>query len=91
MLKGIDRRNAIYIGTGLGLMVFVLLGFFPSAMVGGFVGLTLAKLMLGPDFMGVIAKVITAICMIGSVIITACLFVFFGALAGYFVAVRVGK
>jgi len=91
MLKEMDGRKAIYIGTGVGLILFVLLGFFPSAMMGGYVGLKLAELMMGPGSMGVIARVLTAVSMIGAVVVTAVAFVLGGALAGYLVAGRLGK
>ncbi len=91
MLGRVDARRAIYIGTGVGLILFVLLGFFPSAMMGGFVGLKLAELVVGPGSMGVVARVFTAVCMIGAVIVTAVAFVLGGALAGYAISQKVGS
>ncbi len=83
MLAKLDSRKGIYIGTGAGLILFVLLGFFPSAMMGGYVGLKLAELIMGPGSMGVVARVFTALSMIGAVLVTAVAFVLGGAIAGY--------
>ncbi len=91
MLGKVDVKKGIYIGTGAGLILFVLLGFFPSAMVGGYVGLKLAELMVGPSSMGVITRVLTAISMIGTVIVTAVAFILGGALAGYVISQRLVK
>jgi len=86
MLAKLDSKKGIYIGTGAGLLFFVLLGFFPSAMVGGYVGLKLAELIVGPGSMGVIARILTAVSMIGAVLVTAIAFILGGALAGYAVS-----
>ncbi len=86
MLEKFDVKKGIYIGTGVGLILFVLLGFFPSAMIGGYVGLKLAEHIVGPGSMGVIAKVFSAISMIGAVIFTGVAFIFGGAFAGYVVS-----
>ncbi|BAU23688.1 hypothetical protein THC_1320 [Caldimicrobium thiodismutans] len=83
MLAKLDSRKGIYIGTGAGLILFVLLGFFPSAMMGGYVGLKLAELIMGPGSMGVVARLFTALSMIGAVLVTAVVFVLGGAIAGY--------
>ncbi len=86
MLAKINSKKAVYIGTGAGLILFVLFGFFPSAMMGGYVGLRLAELIAGPGSLGVVARVFTAVSMLGAVITTACAFLLGGALAGYSLA-----
>lgn len=91
MLTKVDSRKAIYIGTGVGLILFVLLGFFPSAMMGGYVGLKLAELIMGPGSMGVVARLFTAVSMIGAVIVTAVAFVLGGALAGYAISQKLAS
>lgn len=83
MLAKVNSKKAVYIGTGAGLILFVLLGFFPSAMMGGYVGLRLAELIVGPGSLGVLARVLTAVSMVGAVLTTACAFILGGALAGY--------
>jgi len=91
MLARINERKAVYLGTGVGLILFVLLGFFPSAMMGGYVGLRLAELIVGPGSMGVVARVLTAISMIGAVVVTAVAFVLGGALSGYAISGKLRK
>ncbi len=89
MLTRVDAKKGIYIGTAIGLILFVLLGFFPSAMMGGYVGLKLAELIAGPGTMGVVARVMTAVSMIGAVLVTAVAFILGGALAGYVITQKV--
>jgi len=91
MLTRINERKAVYLGTGVGLILFVLLGFFPSAMMGSYVGLRLAELIVGPGSMGVVARVLTAISMIGAVVVTAVAFVLGCALAGYAISGKLRK
>ncbi|MFN4219729.1 MAG: hypothetical protein ACK4GJ_02260 [bacterium] len=88
MLAKLDSKKGIYLGTGAGLILFVLLGFFPSAMIGGYVGLKLAELIVGPGSLGVVARVLTAVSMIGAVLVTAVTFILGGALAGYTLSQR---
>ncbi len=89
MLAKLDSKKGIYLGTAVGLILFVLLGFFPSAMMGGYVGLKLAELIVGPGSMGVIARVFTAVSMIGAVLVTAVVFIFGCAIAGYTLSKKV--
>ncbi len=89
MLAKLDSKKGIYLGTAVGLILFVLLGFFPSAMMGGYVGLKLAELIVGPGSMGVIARVFTAVSMIGAVLVTAVVFILGGAIAGYTLSKKV--
>ncbi|MFN4131859.1 MAG: hypothetical protein ACK4GE_02140 [Caldimicrobium sp.] len=89
MLAKLDSKKGVYLGTGAGLILFVLLGFFPSAMIGGYVGLKLAELIVGPGSLGVIARILTAVSMIGSVLVTAVAFILGGALAGYTLSQKV--
>ena len=86
MFTMFDGKKLIYIGTGAGLILYVLLGFFPSAMVGGFVGLKLVEIVMGVENTGILAQVIAVVSMIGAVIFTAVAFVLGGALAGYIIA-----
>ena len=90
MLARLDAKRGIYLGTAVGLILFVLLGFFPSAMMGGYVGLKLAELIAGPGTMGVIARIMTAVSMIAAVLVTAVAFILGGALAGYAISQKVG-
>lgn len=83
MTSHLDLKRGIYIGTGAGLLLFVLLGFFPSAMIGGFLGMKLAELILGPASMGILARILSALSMIGAVVFTGIIFIFGGAYVGY--------
>lgn len=78
-------KKGLYIGTGVGLILFVLLGFFPSAMMGGYVGLKLAELLIGPGTAGVLVRILVALSMIGAVLVSAVVFILGGAVAGWMI------
>ncbi len=89
MLEARDVKKWVYVGTGAGLILFVLLGFFPSAMIGGYVGLKLAELIMGEVSSGILPRLLTALSMIGSVLVAAVTFILGGAAAGYLLATKV--
>jgi len=81
-------KKGLYIGTAVGLLLFALLGFFPSAMMGGYVGIKLAELIMGAPAVGVLPRIFVALSMIGAVISTALVFILGGAIAGWIVGTR---
>ncbi|MCC6026391.1 MAG: hypothetical protein LM575_05430, partial [Caldimicrobium sp.] len=70
LFKDKGSKNGLYIGTAAGLVLFALLGFFPSAMVGGYVGIKLAELFVGVPAVGILPRIFVAFSMIGAVIFT---------------------
>ncbi len=88
LFKDKGSKNGLYIGTAAGLVLFALLGFFPSAMVGGYVGIKLAELIVGAQAVGILPRIFATLSMIGAVIFTGLVFVLGGAIAGWIVGTR---
>jgi len=91
MLQDIDGRKIIYIGTCFGLILFIFVGFLPIAVIGGYIGLKLTEIIFGSNSTGVLAELLSFLCMIGAVGLSAVSLIFGGTLLGYFVAKKLGK
>ncbi len=69
-------KKGLYIGTGMGLVLFVLVGVLPGSFVGGYVGLKIAEGVFGPIVAGsIMPRLIVAFSMIAGVLMTAVVFV----------------
>jgi len=88
LFKDRGSRRGLYIGTASGLVLFALLGFFPSAMIGGYVGMKLAELFVGAPAVGVLPRIFAALSMIVAVITTGVVFVLGGAIMGWIIGTR---
>jgi hypothetical protein len=88
-MKSIATSNkGLYMGTGIGLLLFVLVGLLSGSLVGGIIGLKLAGFILGAPLEGaLLARVIVAVSMIAGVFASALVFIggmsFLGWAAGY--------
>lgn len=81
-------KKGLYVGTGIGLILFVLVGLLSGSLVGGLIGLKLAGFIFGAPLDGaLLARVIVAISMIGGVFASALIFIagmgFLGWTAGF--------
>jgi len=81
-------KKGLYIGTGIGLILFVLVGLLSGSLVGGLIGLKLAGLIFGAPLEGaLLARVFVALSMIGGVFASAVIFIagmgFLGWTAGF--------
>src|SRR5208337_4900140 len=69
-------KKGLYIGTGMGLVLFVLVGVLPGSFVGGYVGLKIAESLFGPIVAGTVKpRLIVACSMIAGVLMTSVVFV----------------
>lgn len=65
-------KKGLYVGTGMGLVLFALMGLLPGSMIGGVIGLKIAGGIFGsPVQATVLARLIIAACMITGVIAAA--------------------
>ncbi len=83
-----SSKKGLYIGTGIGLILFVLVGLLSGSLVGGLIGLKVAGLIFGAPLEGaLLSRVIVAISMIGGVFASAVIFIagmgFLGWTAGF--------
>src|SRR3990172_662462 len=81
-------KKGLYMGTGIGLILFVLVGLLSGSLVGGIIGLKVAGFVFGAPLEGaLLARVIVAISMISGVFISALIFIggtgVLGWMAGY--------
>ena len=81
-------KKGLYIGTGIGLILFVLVGLLPGSLVGGLIGLKVAGFIFGSPVEGaLLSRVIVAVSMISGVIGSAVIFIagagFLGWTAGF--------
>jgi hypothetical protein len=88
-MKSMETSNkGLYMGTGIGLILFVLVGLLSGSLVGGIVGLKLAGSIFGAPLEGaLLARVIVAISMMAGVFTSALVFIggtaVLGWMAGY--------
>ncbi len=69
-------KKGLYIGTGIGLILFVLVGFLSGSLIGGMAGLKLTQLILGaPVEATLVSRVVVAASMIVGVLVSAVLFI----------------
>lgn len=83
-----SSKKGLYVGTGVGLILFVLVGLLSGSLVGGLIGLKVAGLIFGAPLEGaLLSRVIVAISMIGGVFASAVIFIagmgFLGWTAGF--------
>ncbi|RJQ22814.1 MAG: hypothetical protein C4560_01870 [Nitrospiraceae bacterium] len=79
-------KKGLYVGTGIGLILFALVGLFPGSMVGGVIGLKIAGSMLGaPVHATVLARLIVAAFMIIGVLTAAIAFILGTGIVGWLV------
>lgn len=81
-------QKGLYVGTGVGLILFVLVGLLSGSLVGGMIGLKMAGAILGAPVEGALfARLIVAISMIAGVFASGLIFIggtgFLGWVAGY--------
>ncbi len=81
-------KKGLYVGTGMGLILFVLIGLLSGSLVGGLIGLKVAGFIFGAPVEGaLLSRLIVAISMIGGVFASAVIFIagtgFLGWTAGY--------
>lgn len=81
-------KKGLYVGTGIGLILFVLVGLLSGSLVGGLIGLKMAGLIFGAPLEGaLLSRVIVAVSMIGGVFVSAVIFIggmgFLGWTAGF--------
>lgn len=90
-------EKMVYIGAGVGLVLFAIFGLLPGSFIGGVMGLSLAGMLFGtPVEPGVFSRIIIAMSMLLGVLVSGLVFVVatstIGWLAGTAVdAFRIGK
>ncbi len=69
-------QKGLYVGTGIGLILFVLVGVLSGSLIGGIIGLKAAGFIFGAPLEGaLLARVIVAISMLTGVFASAVIFI----------------
>ena len=77
-------KKGTHIGTGAGLIMFMLLGFFPGSLIGGAAGLWISNLIMGEaSGASLIPRMITALSMVAGIMGSAAVFVIGTSVAGW--------
>ncbi len=77
-------KKGLYVGTGMGLLLFALVGLFPGSMIGGVIGLKIAGSLLGsPVQAALLPRLIVAASMIIGVVVAAITFVLGTGIVGW--------
>jgi hypothetical protein len=88
MKSMLTSQKGLYVGTGIGLILFVLVGVLSGSLIGGVIGLKAAGFIFGAPLEGaLLARVIVAISMLTGVFASAVIFIgglgFLGWAAGF--------
>ncbi len=91
-MKANSLKKGAMIGALFGLILFVIIGFLPSAYTGGLIGLKLIKFLLGAmvDF-STMSRILVALLMILSVIISGAIFIVGCAMIGWIITFLLAK
>jgi hypothetical protein len=83
-------KNFTYVGAGVGLVLFALLGLLPGSLLGGVMGLNIVGMIFGfPVTSGVLERMIIAASMLFGVMVAAIVFVVGCATAGWLLGTAV--
>ena len=77
-------KKGLYVGVGVGLVLFVLAGLLPGSLLGGLVGLKIVGVVFGgPMTHAILPRIILAVSMIGGVLLSAVVYVLGSGLIGW--------
>ncbi|MFN4131860.1 MAG: hypothetical protein ACK4GE_02145 [Caldimicrobium sp.] len=86
------EKKVVIGGAFIGLILFVILGFLPSAYTGGLVGLKLAKLLFGDILQESVGpRILIGLLMVTCVILSGAIFIIGCATISWILAVLVGR
>jgi len=79
-------KKLTYVGAGVGLVLFAILGLLPGSLLGGVMGLNIVGTLFGfPVTSGVLQRLIVAASMLIGVMVAGVIFVVGSAVAGWLV------
>src|SRR5512139_522239 len=77
-------KKGLYVGAGLGLLLFAVVGLLPSSFIGGLLGLKIAGHLFGvPLGTAVLPRMIVGISMVLGILVTGVVFVVGTSLIGW--------
>lgn len=90
-------KKAAYLGAGVGLALFALIGFLPGSFLGGVVGLNIAGSLFGTPLTSTLAaRLIVGLSMLLGIMVSCLIFVVGSTTLGWLIgnvidSIRVGK
>jgi hypothetical protein len=90
-------RKGAYIGAGVGLVLFAIIGFLPGSFLGGVVGLNIAGGIFGfPLSSALLPRIIVGISMLLGIFVSALIFIMGSSIGGWLIgyvidSLRAGK
>jgi hypothetical protein len=86
MKTGQMAKRGLYVGAGVGLTLFALIGLLPGSFIGGIIGLNIAGSIFGiPLHADVLPRIIVGVSMILGVMFSAVLFVVGSSTVGWLI------
>ena len=77
-------KKGLYVGVGVGMVLFVLAGLLPGSLLGGVVGLKIVGAMSGgPMTTAILPKIILAVSMILGVMLSAVVYILGPGMIGW--------
>jgi hypothetical protein len=81
-----SAKKGLYIGSGVGLVLFTLVGLLPGSFIGGVAGLSIAGMLFGlPLDNALMPRIIVGISMVLGVMVSAIIFTAGAGLIGWMV------
>ena len=84
MKRNETAKKGLYVGVGVGLVLFVLAGILPGSLLGGVVGLKLVEALYGgPMTVAILPKIILAASMLLGIMLAAVVYVLGPGIIGW--------
>lgn len=85
-------RQCAYLGTGVGLALFVIYGFLPGMMLGGSAAVSISGMLFGlPLEAGIVSRIIVLAGMLAGVLILGILIITATTTIGWIVGIVIGN
>lgn len=79
-------KKGLYIGGGMGVVLFAIIGLLPGSFIGGVIGLNIAgKLFSMPLESSILPRLIVALSMLSGVMVSALIFTVGASVAGWLI------
>ena len=79
-------KKGLYIGAGVGIVLFAIIGLLPGSFIGGVIGLNIAgRLFAAPLDGSIMPRIIVALSMLAGVMLSALVFTVGSATAGWLI------
>ncbi len=79
-------KKGVYVGTGVGLILFAIVGLLPGSLLGGMIGLNIAGTFFGqPVTSALVPRVIVGLSMLLGVFVSGVIFIAGSSIVGWLI------